>query len=154
MQDQTKCLPADGGLGWFKAEPEKDLNNWSGFLWEEDAAWRASGEKKEMLKTVRFYGSLAAVLALLSGVSFAQSGGEATYKAKCAMCHGATGLADSGAGKSMNVKPVTDADVKKMSEAEMITVTTTGKGKMPGYKDKLTDAQIKDSVSYYRSLMK
>ena len=107
-----------------------------------------------MLKMIRFYGSLAAVVALLSGVSFAQSAGETTYKAKCQMCHGATGQADTGAGKSMKVRPVTDPDVKKMSEAEMITVTTTGKGKMPGYKDKLTDAQIKDSVSFYRSLMK
>src|SRR5580704_19464168 len=105
-----------------------------------------------MLKRVRFYGSLAAVVALLSGVSFAQSG--EVYKSKCQMCHGATGMADTGAGKSMKVKPVTDPDIKKMSEADMITVTTTGKGKMPGYKDKLTEAQIKDSVSYYRSLIK
>jgi mono/diheme cytochrome c family protein len=105
-----------------------------------------------MLKMVRFYGSLAAVVALLSGVSFAQSG--EVYKSKCQMCHGATGLADTGAGKSMKVKPVTDPDVKKMSEADMITVTTTGKGKMPAFKDKLTDAQIKESVAFYRSLGK
>jgi mono/diheme cytochrome c family protein len=107
-----------------------------------------------MMKSIRSYASLAAVVALLSGVSFAQSGGEATYKAKCQMCHGATGMADTGAGKSMKVKPVTDPDVKKMTEAEMITVTTAGKGKMPAYKDKLTDAQIKDAVAYYRSLGK
>ena len=43
--------------------------------------------------------------------------GEATYKAKCQMCHGATGMADAGAGKAMKVKPATDPDVKKMSEA-------------------------------------
>src|SRR5438876_9145189 len=44
---------------------------------------------------------------LLAGdVGFAQSAGEATYKAKCQMCHGAKGLADTPAGKSMKVKPI------------------------------------------------
>jgi cytochrome c6 len=36
----------------------------------------------------------------------------------------------------------------------MITDTTNGKGKMPAFKGKLTDAQIKDSVLYFRSLAK
>ncbi len=36
----------------------------------------------------------------------------------------------------------------------MITDTTNGKGKMPAFKGKLTDAQIKDSVDYFRSLAK
>jgi mono/diheme cytochrome c family protein len=105
-----------------------------------------------MMKRIRFYGSLAAVVALLSGVSFAQSG--EVYKSKCQMCHGATGLADTGAGKSMKVKPVTDPDVKKMSEADMITVTTAGKRKMPAFKDKITDAQIMESVTLFRKLGK
>jgi mono/diheme cytochrome c family protein len=36
----------------------------------------------------------------------------------------------------------------------MIAITTNGEGKMPAFKGKLTDAQIKDSVSYFRSLAK
>jgi mono/diheme cytochrome c family protein len=96
---------------------------------------------------------MAAVLSLAGVMSFAQSG-EATYKSKCASCHGATGMADSGAAKAMKVKPVNDPDVKKLSEAEMVTVTTDGKGKMPAYKGKLTDAQIKEVVAYYRGLAK
>jgi mono/diheme cytochrome c family protein len=107
-----------------------------------------------MTKRVRSNIALAAILALAGGVSFAQSGGEATYKSKCASCHGATGMADSGAGKSLKIKPVNDPDVKAMSEADMIKVTTDGKGKMPAYKGKLTDDQIKDAVAFYRSLAK
>jgi cytochrome c6 len=100
--------------------------------------------------------SVAAILVmLLAGtVSFAQSSGEATYKAKCQMCHGEKGLADSGAGKSMKVKPATDPDVKKMSEAQMIEAVRNGSGKMQPYKDKLTDAQIKDAVEYFRTFTK
>ena len=99
-----------------------------------------------------------AVVTLLAvsgmGSAFAQSAGADLYKAKCQMCHGATGLADSGAGKAMHVKPITDPDVAKMSEAEMIGATKNGSGKMTPYKDKLTDAQIKDAVGYFRTFLK
>jgi cytochrome c6 len=94
------------------------------------------------------------VLLLAGTVSFAQSAGEATYKAKCQMCHGEKGLADSGAGKAMKVKPATDPDVKKLSEAQMIDAVHDGSGKMQAYKDKLTDAQIKDAVEYFRAFAK
>jgi mono/diheme cytochrome c family protein len=83
-----------------------------------------------------------------------EDAGEHTYKAKCKSCHGATGMADTGAGKAMGVKPATDPDVKAMSEDDMFAVVTNGKGKMPAYKGKLTDAQIKDSVAYYRTFAK
>jgi len=62
-------------------------------------------------------------------------------------------MADTGAGKSMGVKPVSDPEVKKMTAAEMIAVTKGGKGKMPAFKDKLTDAQIKAAVDFYLSLV-
>ena len=95
-----------------------------------------------------------AVVFLAGSVSFAQSAGEATYKAKCQMCHGEKGLADSGAGKAMKVKPATDPDVKKLSEAQMVDAVRDGMGKMQPYKDKLTDAQIKDAVAYFRTFAK
>jgi len=106
-----------------------------------------------MSKSIRSQVALAAILSMAGAVSFAQSG-EATYKAKCQMCHGATGMADSGAGKAMKVKPVTDPDVKKMSEADMIKATENGMGKMTAFKVKLSDAEIKSSVEYFRSLIK
>ncbi|MGA8672326.1 MAG: cytochrome c [Terracidiphilus sp.] len=99
---------------------------------------------------------LAGLLLLASTIGmpvFGQSGPD-IYKSKCQMCHGATGLADSGAGKVMKVKPASDPAVKKMTEGQMIEAVRNGMGKMQPYKDKLTDAQIKDSVVYFRSLMK
>ena len=104
-----------------------------------------------MKKSIRSQVALAAVLSMAGVAGFAQAGQD-TYKAKCQSCHGATGMADSGAGKAMKVKPVSDPEVKKMSAADMIAVTTDGKGKMPAYKGKLTDEQIKAAVEYYRSL--
>jgi cytochrome c6 len=106
-----------------------------------------------MRKSFRSHVALAAILSMAGTVSFAQSG-EATYKGKCQGCHGASGMADSGAGKAMKVKPVTDPDVKKMNEAEMVAAVTNGMGKMPAYKGKLSEAEIKGAVEYFRSFIK
>lgn len=86
--------------------------------------------------------------------AFGEAPGADLYKTKCQMCHGATGMADTGAGKAMKVKPVTDPGVKKATEAEMIKAVSDGMGKMQPYKGKLTDAQIKDAVTYFRTLGK
>jgi len=107
-----------------------------------------------MTKTIRSQVVLAVVVSLAGAVGFAQSPGEATYKAKCQSCHGATGLADTTAGKALKVKPVTDPDVKNFAEDRMIDATTNGMGKMQPFKGKLTDAQIKDAVDYFRTFIK
>jgi mono/diheme cytochrome c family protein len=73
----------------------------------------------------------------------------ADYKAKCAMCHGADGMGKAPMGTNL-----TTADVQKMSDADLTAAITNGKGKMPAYKGKLTDAQIGDLVKYIRSLKK
>jgi mono/diheme cytochrome c family protein len=104
-----------------------------------------------MTKMIRTQLVLAAVVSLAGAVGFAQSAGEATYKAKCQCCHCVTGTPSPAMAKMMGVKPVSDPDVKKLSEADMIAVVKNGKNKMKPVTG-LTDAQIKDSVTYYRSL--
>jgi mono/diheme cytochrome c family protein len=107
-----------------------------------------------MSRTIRSLVALAAVVLLAGAVGFAQSSGEATYKAKCQSCHGAEGTPNPGIAKAMGVKPASDPSVKSLSEAQMIAVTTDGKGKMPAYKGKLSDAEIKASVDYFRTFAK
>jgi mono/diheme cytochrome c family protein len=107
-----------------------------------------------MRKTTRSQIVLAVVVSLAGVVGFAQSAGEATYKAKCQTCHGATGLADSPVGRALNVKPITDPAVRRFTEAAMIDATRNGMGKMQAFKDKLTDAEIRASVAYFRALAK
>jgi cytochrome c6 len=107
-----------------------------------------------MKKTIPIVWASAVVLALAGSMSFAQSSGEATYKAKCQSCHGATGIPTPAMAKAMNVKPASDPAVKARTEAQMIDATKKGVGKMPGYAGKLTDTQIKDAVGYFRSLGK
>ena len=98
-----------------------------------------------------------AAVAILAATSittaFAQAGAD-TYKAKCAMCHGADGLAGTPAGKAMGAKPFTAPEYAKASDADLIAATKNGKGKMPAFNGKLTDGQIKDAVAYIRTLEK
>ena len=107
-----------------------------------------------MKKSIRFAVVLAGFALSVSTVCFAQSTGDAIYKEKCLNCHGASGVANSGIGKVMKVKPVTDPEVKRMSEAEMIQATRNGMGKMEPYKDSLTDSQTRAVVVYFRTFLK
>jgi mono/diheme cytochrome c family protein len=77
----------------------------------------------------------------------------ATYKAKCAMCHGADGKG-SPTGLKMGVHDFTSADVQKQTDAQLTETITKGKAKMPSYDGKLKDTEIKDLVAYIRSLGK
>lgn len=103
-----------------------------------------------MMKMTRSLLVLTAAVLLAGSVAFADSG-EATYKAKCASCHGSAGTPSPGMAKMLGVKPVSDPSVKSMSVSEMEAVVKNGKGKMKPVAG-LTDAQIKDVVTYFRSL--
>lgn len=104
-----------------------------------------------MMKRVRTQLVLALMVAVGGALGFAQAGGEAVYKANCQSCHGSAGVPSPGIAKAMGVKPATDPDYKKVSEADMIAAVKDGKGKMKAFSGKLTDAQIKDAVVYFRS---
>ena len=101
---------------------------------------------------------MATMLVLAASMAmpaFAAGTGEADYKAKCATCHGADGLAATTMGKMMKITSFKDPAQVKLTDAELIAATTKGKGtKMPAYDGKLTEAQIKDVVAYIRTLQK
>jgi mono/diheme cytochrome c family protein len=97
--------------------------------------------------------AIAIMAATTMTSAFAQAGAD-TFKAKCAMCHGADGMGNPPMVKAMGVKPLNSPEYVKASDADLIAATTNGKGKMPAEKGKLTDAQIKDAVAYVRTLQK
>ena len=104
-----------------------------------------------MTKTIQSLLVLVVAVCLSITVCFAQSGGEATYKAKCQMCHGATGTPSAGMAKATGIKPVSDPDIRKLTADQMFAAVKNGKGKMKPATG-LTDAQIKDAVAFYRGL--
>jgi mono/diheme cytochrome c family protein len=91
---------------------------------------------------------------LIAVPAFAQAPGADTYKAKCAMCHGADGLAATTMGKNMKILSFKDPKMLSASDHQFIVSTKDGLNKMPAYKGKLTDQQIKDVIAYIRTLQK
>jgi cytochrome c6 len=73
------------------------------------------------------------------------------YKGKCALCHGPDGKG-SAVGKKLGARELTAADVQKQSDADLTTIVTKGKNKMPAYDGKLTKEQIDSLVKYIRTL--
>jgi len=98
--------------------------------------------------------ALFLLAASIAAPVFAQSAGADTYKAKCQMCHGPDGTAATPMGKMMKIPSFKDPQEIKASEASLVAITKDGKGKMPAYNGKLTDAQIKEVVSFIRTLQK
>ena len=97
--------------------------------------------------------ALAAVALLSAPAKADTAAAEATYKAKCAMCHGPDGKGETATGKTMKVKDFASEDVQKMSDADLSAAISAGKGKMPPYKT-LTADQVKDLVAYVRAFGK
>ena len=95
----------------------------------------------------------SALTFLISASAFAADGA-AVYKAKCASCHGADGAGQTAIGKKMNLRDLGSPEVQKQTDAELYAWTADGKGKMPAYKGKLSDAEIKALVAFMRTLKK
>src|SRR5260370_30860094 len=95
--------------------------------------------------------ALVAVAFLNAPAKADAAAAEATYKAKCAMCHGPDGKGETPTGKTMKAGDFASEAVEKMSEADLTAAISKGKGKMPAYK-RLTPYQGTDQVAYSRAL--
>jgi cytochrome c6 len=103
--------------------------------------------------SIRVVATLTAMAVMSFPLSVQAQDGSATYKAKCAMCHGADGTG-SATGKKMGAHDFTTADVQGMSDADLSTIISNGKNKMPAYGKSLKADDIKGLVAYIRTLKK
>ena len=94
--------------------------------------------------------SLIVLFGLMSTAAFAD--GAATFKAKCALCHGANGAGDTPSGKSMKVRDLRSDVVQKQTDLELTKVISGGKGKMPPYGKQLSTADIEALIAFIRTL--
>lgn len=97
--------------------------------------------------------ALAAIF-LSGGFANAQGNAPATYKSKCAACHGADGKGATAVGKALGVHDFASAVTQKMSDAELLQIIAKGKNQMPAYGDTLKDPGIKDLVQFIRAFGK
>jgi copper transport protein len=87
--------------------------------------------------------------------------GETLYKRQCQMCHGATGLGDGPAAKTLKGKLPSLADkatMAKVTDAQMTEQIMEGKkseiGNMPAFKAKLKPEEIQDVINFVHTLAK
>jgi mono/diheme cytochrome c family protein len=109
------------------------------------------------LPNIRVLRALLALLAVafLFAAPLRADDAASLFKAKCAVCHGADGSGNTAMGKQMQSPDLRSEEVQKQTDAQLIDATANGKGKkMPAYKGKLTDDQIKGLVGYIRDLAK
>jgi cytochrome c6 len=94
----------------------------------------------------------------LSTVGWGQSApadaGAATFKSKCAMCHGPDGGGKTTMGEKLKIRDLRSTDVQGQSDSALSQIVTKGKEKMPSYDGKLTKEQIDQVVAYIRELGK
>lgn len=92
--------------------------------------------------------------AMAMPAALAQGPGASVYKTKCEMCHGPDGKAATPMAKMMKVPSFDASGVEKKTDAALVKAIEDGVGKMPAYKSQLSSKQIKDVVTYIRTLEK
>jgi mono/diheme cytochrome c family protein len=129
---------------------------------EEKIASKGKAMKEGKLPQHMIFGS-AILLALFFVLTFLvvsivpansapdNSASIATFRTKCAMCHGQDG-GGSEVGKSMNVPDLRSPAVRKLPDVELAQVISNGKGGMPSFKNSLSADQIHGLVTYVRLL--
>lgn len=95
-----------------------------------------------------------AVSFLSSANLLAEDKSPATFRQKCAACHGPDGKAQTAAAKSLGVKSFADPAIAKMSDTDLSAAIEKGKGKMPPYGKSLGPEDVKAMVAYIRTLGK
>ncbi len=93
-------------------------------------------------------------LTLLALPALAGEEGAAAFKAKCAMCHGGDGGADTPMGKKIVATDLRVEAVQSKTDEELTAIITKGKNKMPKFEEKLDVELIKAVVAFVRTLKK
>ncbi len=107
---------------------------------------------KNSTKFLAFGGPLLVVAVLSFAAPVAEN-----WENHCAKCHGADGKGQTKAGRKLQVRDYTDAKVQaEMKDEDIIKITSegvkdkNGKERMKGFKDELSQEEIKEFVAYIR----
>lgn len=104
-----------------------------------------------------FLRTVAAIFIALTSLTLhlqAQSDAAKAFKANCAVCHGASGDANTPTGKALKAKDLKLPEVQSQSDSQLADVITKGRGKMPAFGSKLSPDVINSLVAYIRQIAK
>ena len=133
------------------AKPEADLAKTTTEGRNKMPSFKDKLQAAEIADILAYARSLAKAPA--KGVKAAESGAAKAYAARCASCHGKDGKGNAALAKALKVEPASlDLTATAKSDAELLAVMRKGAGKMPSFKDKLSEQEIAGLASYSRSL--
>jgi mono/diheme cytochrome c family protein len=110
--------------------------------------------KKENARLALLTMIVILMVAVAGSTTLAAQDGPTLYKTKCAMCHGTDGKGETPMGKKLSIRDFGSPEVQKQTDAELTTIISKGKGKMPPFEAKLTAEQIGQILAHIRELGK
>ncbi len=93
-----------------------------------------------------------AALSLIVPAVSAQDTSASLYKTKCALCHAPNGSGSVPVGTQLSVPNLRLRQAQALTNDQWVKIIEDGKGKMPAYKGRLGDDQIRQVVTYLREL--
>ncbi|MFQ5678951.1 MAG: c-type cytochrome [Gemmatimonadota bacterium] len=84
-----------------------------------------------------------------------ETSGMTIFKQHCAICHGEEGRGDGPAAAGIRPAPANFTDPERVADLsfeEMVHTVTTGKGYMPAFGSVLRPEEIREVVTYIRTL--
>ena len=75
------------------------------------------------------------------------------FNSTCASCHGQSGV-PTAVGKSLKAPDLGSGAVQKQATAQLQQTISEGKGNMPPFKSRFSEAQINSLIAYIRTFSK
>jgi cytochrome c6 len=89
--------------------------------------------------------------ARVDSATFVPGDAKSTFDSKCATCHGKDGRGKTFKGKLTHARDMTDGQWQNdVTDERLFNSISNGRGKMPAFKKKLSEAQIDELVAYVR----
>jgi len=115
---------------------------------------KLGSEKSEVRKAWLVILLFAAGASLIAQESGKASSGQATFKSKCALCHGVDGGGNTPLGKQLQAADLRSNKVQKLSDEKLRQIIHDGQANMPPFADQLSTEEINQVLKYVRLLGK
>jgi mono/diheme cytochrome c family protein len=94
---------------------------------------------------------LAFALVTVAAAARAEGSAAALFQKRCATCHGMDGKGQTKMGERMGIK---DLAASSGSAADLEKIIADGRGKMPAFKGRISDDEIKSVTAFVKAGLK
>jgi mono/diheme cytochrome c family protein len=110
--------------------------------------------EKTTLRTIALMVLLVVAIPYSAAAQSANGGGQKLYDQNCAKCHGVDGSGNTTIGKAVGAKDLRSPEAKKLTDAQISSQISQGKGNMPPFAGTLDSAEINSLIPIIRELSK